>query len=58
MKINRYLLPVIALTIFFLVIALGVAAGYWQTHGGGRHGGHGEVLWSEPIVRTLDGAGL
>ena len=38
MKIKQHLFPVILLTVFFLVIALGMARGYWQTQGGGRRG--------------------
>ena len=37
MQIHKYLFPLILLIIFFGVIALGVAAGYWETEGGGRH---------------------
>ena len=37
MRINKYLFPLILLVIFFGVIALGLAAGYWETEGGGRH---------------------
>ncbi len=38
MKINKYFSPVILLAVFFLVIAVGMIGGYWQTHGGGRRG--------------------
>ena len=38
MKIKQHLFPVILLAVFFLVIALGMASGYWQTQGGGRRG--------------------
>jgi len=35
MRINKFLFPLILLVIFLGVIALGMAAGYWQTKGGG-----------------------
>jgi hypothetical protein len=38
MKIQRYLFPVVLLATFFLVIALGITSGYWQTQGSGRRG--------------------
>jgi hypothetical protein len=38
MRINKFVFPLVLLLIFFGVIALGVAAGYWDTNGGGgRH---------------------
>ncbi len=34
MRINKFLFPIILLIIFFGVIALGMAAGYWDSEGG------------------------
>ena len=38
MKIKRQLFPLILVGMFFLIIALGMAKGYWQTNGGGGRG--------------------
>lgn len=54
MKINKFLFPTILLIIFLGVIALGVAAGYWETKGGGgRHRAEPQI--PNPIlVQTMD----
>ena len=44
MRINKFLFPLFLLIIFLGIIALGVAAGYWQTKGGGGHGHESGVL--------------
>jgi len=54
MKIKQHLFPVILLAMFFVVIAVGMASGYWQTQGGGRHG-HAEA--AVPVEVALDMAG-
>ena len=53
MKIKQHLFPIILLAVFFLVIAVGMASGYWQTQGGGRRG-HAAVA---AVEVALDGAG-
>lgn len=56
MKIKPYLFPVVLLATFFLVIALGVGSGYWQTQGGGRRGQ--ALAPATPVAMTLaPGAG-
>ena len=52
MKIKQHLFPVILLTVFFLVIAMGMASGYWQTQGGGRRG------HADAAVATVAAPGL
>ena len=44
MKIKQHFFPVILLVVFFLVIAAGMATGYWQTHGGGGRGRTSAVI--------------
>ena len=54
MRINKFLFPIILLIIFFGVIALGMAAGYWDSEGGrGRHQVESEIPYST-LVRTTD----
>ena len=53
MRIKQYLFPVMLLAVFFLVIAVGMASGYWQTQGGGRRG-HAQLA---AVEVALDGAG-
>lgn len=53
MRINKYLFPILLLVIFLGVIALGMAAGYWETKGGGRRQ-HESALPEAPLVQTAD----
>ena len=50
MRINKYLFPILLLVIFLGVIALGMAAGYWETKGGGRRG-HESALAEAALVQ-------
>jgi hypothetical protein len=58
MRINKYLFPLILLIIFLGVIALGMAAGYWETEGGGRYRSESalpDTFWVaalEPVERS------
>ena len=54
MKINRFAFPVILLAVFFLVIAVGMISGYWQTQGGGRRGHSATPMAPTPIVLLQD----
>ncbi len=54
MRINKYLYPVILLIIFFGVIALGVAAGYWETKGGRGRYQHESALPAPAVVQLLE----
>ncbi len=54
MKINRFAFPVILLGVFFLVIAVGMISGYWQTQGGGRRGHSAAPMAPTPIVLLQD----
>ena len=40
MRVHRTLFPILLLLIFFGVIALGIAAGFWQP----GQGGHGQTV--------------
>jgi hypothetical protein len=52
MRINKWFFPVLLLLIFFGVIALGVAAGYWDSQGGrGRH----QLTAPTPIAEIDEG---
>ncbi len=54
MKINKFLFPIILLIIFFGVIALGMAAGYWETNrSGGRHRTESQIP-NLALVQTMD----
>jgi hypothetical protein len=55
MRINKFVFPVLLLLIFFGVIALGVAGGYWETQGGGgRHQLQAPTPSAEPISQMSD----
>ena len=54
MKINRFAFPVILLAVFFLVIAVGMISGYWQTQGGGRRGHSAAPMAPSAIVLVQD----
>jgi hypothetical protein len=53
MRINKYLFPILLLVIFLGVIALGMAAGYWETKGGGRRQ-HESAPQEAALVQTTD----
>lgn len=53
MRINKYLFPVILLLVFFGVIALGMAAGYWETKGGRGRYQHESTLATPAQVQPL-----
>ncbi len=53
MQINKYLFPILLLVIFLSVIALGMAAGYWETKGGGGRG-HETALPEAALVQPTD----
>jgi len=53
MKIKKFFFPIILLIIFFGVIALGMAAGYWETKGdGGRHRAESQIP-NPTLVQTM-----
>jgi len=55
MRINKFAFPVLLLLIFFGIIALGVAGGYWETQGGGRHQMQAPGPLAVPISQLSDG---
>lgn len=58
MRINKFLFPLILLTVFMGVILLGMAVGFWETEGGGRHQRQSTLLdlplntWLESVERN------
>ena len=54
MRITKFLFPIILLIIFFGVIALGVAAGFWETKGGRGPGQHESAVPVSALVPTWD----
>ncbi len=54
MKIKKLFFPIILLIIFLGVIALSMAAGYWETRGdGGRHRGESQIP-NPTLVQTME----
>jgi hypothetical protein len=53
MRINKFLFPILLLVIFLGVIALGMAAGFWETKGGGGRQ-HESALPEAALVQPTD----